>query len=397
MSKTAFTPHIQTADLSEDSASTTCVSRLSLALCAPGELWGGVEQCVETLASRLTTLGIPVIVITLFDGPLRARLEQSGIAVTVAAGSGPYDPRAVVEIVRVLRRHRVNVLHTHGYKATILGAIAAKTVGARLVRTEHGRLEPSAGIERLKMSVHERMEIMASRYAADAVVFVSNDVRCHSATTGTARIERVIYNGIEPFSVSDDESRQVREDLSDTAGAFRVGIVGRIVPVKGHSYLLEAFRIIGSSLNARLYVFGEGPLENEHRRFSEAAGLANGVRFMGFKRNVRAYLKSLDVLVMPSLHEGLPYTLLEAMYSKVPVIASRVGGLAEVIDHGVTGILVPPADPSALAAAIERLYRDPKLRDSLAKNGFAKTCEQFLVDSMTASYIDVYTSINRQN
>lgn len=397
MPKTALDLDIQTKDLSEDSSRTTSASRLSVALCAPGELWGGVEQCVETLASRLAALGIPVIVITLFDGPLRARLEQSGIAVTVAAGSGPYDPRTVVEIVRALRRHRVNVLHTHGYKATILGAIAAKTVGARLVRTEHGRLEPSAGVEWLKMSFNERMEIMASRYAADAVVFVSNDVRCHSATTGTARIERVIYNGIEPFSVSDDEGRQVRDDLTDTPGAFRVGIVGRIVPVKGHCYLLEAFRIIGSLLNARLYVFGEGPLEDEYRRFSAAAGLANGVRFMGFKRNVRAYLTSLDVLVMPSLHEGLPYTLLEAMYSKVPVIASRVGGLAEAIEDGVTGILVPPADPSALAASIERLYRDPRLRDSLAKNAFAKACERFLVDSMTTSYIEIYEAIHNRH
>jgi glycosyltransferase involved in cell wall biosynthesis len=232
---------------------------------------------------------------------------------------------------------------------------------------------------------------MASRYAADAVVFVSHDVRRHSAASNVTRMERVIYNGIEPFAVAEDEGRQAREDLDGiTPGTFRVGVVGRLVPVKGHAHLLQAFAIVRRSLSARLFVFGEGPLESELRRCSETAGMDVEVRFMGFRRNVRAYLNSLDVLVIPSLHEGLPYTLLEAMYSKVPVVASNVGGLAEVIEHNVTGILVPPADPAALAAAIERLCREPRLRDTLTERAFARACERFLVDTMAAEYIDVY-------
>ena len=117
------------------------------------------------------TTGVPVVVIVLFDGPLKVRLEAAGVPVYVSR-SRRYDPRTVFELVRVLQRYGINVVHTHGYKATILGAMAARLTGARLVRTEHGRLEPEhRGWVRLKMRFNSRLETVVSRLAADAVVF----------------------------------------------------------------------------------------------------------------------------------------------------------------------------------------------------------------------------------
>jgi L-malate glycosyltransferase len=364
-----------------------------LALCAPGELWGGVEQFVDTLSRHLMAAGIPVLVIALFDGPLRVRLERSGVPVTVIGGSRRYDPRAITRIVKVLRQHRINVVHTHGYKATILGATAARLTGARLVRTEHGRLEPAAGIQWLKMGLNQHLETLASRYGADAVVFVSDDVRRHSPSTrsATVQVQEVIHNGIEAFgSPAITESL---EGFQSGAELFKVGIIGRLVPVKGHTHLLQAVKALRHLPDLRLYVFGEGPLEEEHRRYCEVAGLSDIVRFMGFKDNVRDYLSQLDLLAIPSLHEGLPYTLLEAMYCRVPVIASNVGGLAEVIEDHVTGILVPPADHHALALSIERLHHEPAVRKALAEAAFRKASDQFLVGRMAARYLDVYRTV----
>lgn len=367
------------------------IAGLRVALVAPGELWGGVEQFVETLSGHLITLGVPVVVVVLFDGPLRTRLEQRGIPVTVVGGAGRYDPRALSRMVSVLRSHNATVVHTHGYKATILGAMAAKLMGARIVRTEHGRLEPAAGVERLKMGFNERLETLASRYGADAVVFVSRDVQRHSPSVRSAATQRVVYNGIEPITIPDRASPL--EGWDDRAGRFNVGIVGRIVPVKGHVHLLQAIRDLRGVLDVRLYVFGDGPLEAECRNVCDEAGIADLVRFMGFRSNVREYLGRLDLLAMPSLHEGLPYTLLEAMSLKVPVVASRVGGLAEVIEDEVTGILVPPANAPALTRSIERLYGDSGLRSSLSENAFRTIGERFLVGAMAASYLDVYRTV----
>jgi glycosyltransferase involved in cell wall biosynthesis len=364
---------------------------IRVAICAPGELWGGVEQFVETVALHLQATGVHVVVVSLFDGPLRTKLDQSGIPVFVVGRGQRYDPRALTDMVALLRHHRINVVHTHGYKATILGAVAAKMAGARLVRTEHGRLEPSAGLEHLKMSFNQRLEATASRYGADAVVFVSRDVRQHSPASGGRAKQYVIYNGIDP--IPDDVRHASLDGLDAGEDGFAVGVVGRIAPVKGHRHLLEAFTLLRHLPQAKLYVFGEGPCEAEHRAFVEANGLSGAVRFMGFRANVRAYLAKLDVLVMPSLHEGLPYALLEAMQCKVAVIASRVGGLAEVLEDEATGLLVASADPAALARAIERLYRDPTLRSSLAENAYVEVQKRFLAPSMVDRYLEVYRAV----
>jgi hypothetical protein len=197
-----------------------------IAICAPGELWGGVEQFVETLSTRLHAMGVQVLVVNLFDGPLRRKLARSGVPVFVAGRGRRYDPRALTDMVALLRHHRINVVHTHGYKATILGAVAARLAGARVVRTEHGRLEPSAGLDHLKMSVNARLEATASRYGADAVVFVSRDVQRHSPASGGRAKQYVIYNGIDP---SPSHNRCAPLDGLDTAdGSFAVGLVGRL-------------------------------------------------------------------------------------------------------------------------------------------------------------------------
>jgi glycosyltransferase involved in cell wall biosynthesis len=142
--------------------------------------------------------------------------------------------------------------------------------------------------------------------------------------------------------------------------------------------------------NVRLYVFGDGPLETHYRLQAERAGLAGVVRFMGFRPNVQDYLRRLDLLVMPSLHEGLPFTLLEAMYHRVPVVASRVGGLAEVIRDGINGVLIQPGDPAGLAAAIEQLYRDADRRRRISENAYHTVIDNFLIDGMADQYLAIY-------
>ncbi|MEP7242418.1 MAG: glycosyltransferase [Gammaproteobacteria bacterium] len=364
---------------------------MRVALCTPGELWGGIEQFVDTMSRYLQDSGVPVLVIVLHDGLLRARLDRAGIPVVLVPGRGPYDPRMIFAVARTLRQYRVNIVHTHGYRATVLGAIAAQLTGARLVRTEHGSLEPVTGAGRLKRSLNIFLERLASRHLADAVVFVSKDIGRHSRGASATVRQEVIYNGIQPIAPS--TVRGVPEGLDDAPELFNMGIVGRLVPVKGHLTLLAAVGRLRNTQDLRLYVFGSGPLEDECRCFCQANGLGEIVKFLGFRQNIHDYLARLDLLVMPSRHEGLPYTLLEAMYLGVPVVATRVGGIAEAIEDGVTGILVPRDDTAALASAIERVRGDRPLRESLSRSGHDAVCERFLVAGMAGRYLDVYRDV----
>jgi glycosyltransferase involved in cell wall biosynthesis len=368
---------------------TAAAPGVRVALCAPGEIWGGVEQFVESLSRHFVAARVPVLVVTLFDGPLRQRLDAAGVPVHVVGRRG-HDPFSVFELARVLRAHRISIVHAHGYKATILGAVAARMAGARLVRTEHGRLEPGRGLAQLKLWLNIALESFVSRRAADAVVYVSRDVQSQSRSAGPRAVQQVIYNGVEPPPAP---TRTPLEGFDADPGLFNIGVIGRLVPVKGHAHLLRAVGRLRENANVRLYVFGEGPLERDCRRLVEAEGLDSIVRFMGFRADVQQYLPRLDLLAMPSLHEGLPFTLLEAMYQRVPVVASNVGGLAETIRDGVTGVLVPPADEARLAAAIDRLIADPGLRRRLADSAYALVCEQFLVEGMATRYLEVYQRV----
>ena len=301
------------------------------------------------------------------EGLLARRLRDQQIQVEVLDRYAKYDQRAVSALRQLLRQHQINVLHVHGYKATIVGGLAARGLDLKVVKTVHGQLEPLAAWKDLwsqsRLWMNTLLDRLASEVLIDARVFVSKDIQ-HAAPAFFGRIpHRLIYNGLQVPPESTDGPDQG----GPGDGTFNVGIVGRIAKVKGHAALLRAVARLHHLENLRLHVFGTGPLEDECKRFSDEAGLSKVVRFHGFQHPIHPHIRALDVLVMPSLHEGLPYVLLEAMYLKVPVIASRVGGLREVLEaleEDAAGLVVPANDPAHLAAAIERLYHSPQLRTS---------------------------------
>ncbi len=322
----------------------------------------------------------------MFDGPLRSRLVENGLAVEVVGSSRRYDPLALKAIKAALGAHRTTVAHTHGYKATILGGIAARMSRIAVVHTEHGRLEPGRGLDHLKMRANELAERLIARMTIDADVAVTKDVQAHSKPLGSDIARYVVYNGLdaEPgYSVGKALPHQT----------FDVGIVGRLAPVKGHRYLIDAVRRLTELPNIRLLIFGEGPLDAELRSYCQSEVLRGRVVFMGFRDNIRQHMAGLDVLAIPSLHEGLPFTLLEGMHLGLPIVASDVGGLAEVLANGATALLVPPTDSAALGRAIERLYREPGIRASLAHRAKKVVDTHFLADTMAERYLEIYSSL----
>ena len=358
-----------------------------VALCAAGEIWGGVEQFIETTSEEFHRRGLGFVVLLLNEGLLAKRLRDSALPVEVIRTAGKYDPTGALRIRRALRRHRIQVVHVHGYKASVLGGIAAKLSGLKLVKTEHGRLEPFIGWAQFKMKINLYVDEAFSRRFLDAIVFVSRDIQ-DSLTGRYRRIpQTVIYNAIQPI---EDSGAAGLAPRLEPEGAFRIGIVGRLKPIKGHEVLLRALGRLAHLPDLRLYIFGEGPTETALRSLCRESRIEDRVVFMGFRENMHGYLRQLDALAMPSFHEGIPYAALEAMSLGIPLVASDVGGLHEILEHEVDALLVPPGDAGTLARAIKRLVSDPALRTRLSRNARSKVNDRFLAPAMVDGYLGVY-------
>jgi L-malate glycosyltransferase len=383
-------PPVCVADLEQRSASPRIPpDAMRVAICAAGEIWGGVERFIVTMAAGLRSAGIDPVVVLFHEGLLADTLRAQGIAVESLQHFSKYDLRVMLDLRRLLRDRSINVLHVHGYKASILGSLAAASLGIKTIKTEHGCLEPlpawTALLAHARMIANTVLDRVVSRCLLDAVVFVSRDIQRRLGRAATAASQHVIYNGIEPIS-----SVSGVPAVSGRRATFDVGIVGRIDKVKGHDVLLRALVRLRHLEKLRVHVFGTGPLEEECRQLCRTLELEQTVMFHGFEPAILERMATLDALVIPSHHEGLPYVLLEAMYLKVPIIASEVGGLREVLQEQRCGVLVAPNQPEKLAHAIEKLYQDGPLRACLAQRAFAVVRRHFLAEDMIRQYRDVY-------
>jgi len=369
---------------------------IRLAICAAGELYGGIEQFVRTFTEYLCdNTNTELVVVLFYDGKLARELRSAGIDVVTVIPRWKYDVTVLWRLMKEFKTRCITVVHTHGYLATILGAISGKLVGTKVVKTEHGIVETHMlrGLEWSRLYASQVVDRSVTRLLVDHVVYVTDDLRrmCHRRRR-TGRYP-VIYNGIPPVSVDTDRSAGPDIDRS----MFNIGMVGRLSAVKGHIDLLRALLQVRRRENVRVYFFGTGSLEETLRDFCNEHGLTRSVHFMGFRVDVLDWLARLDAFVMPSLHEGLPYALIEAMYLGVPVIASRVGGLAEVLEHGVDAILVEQGSKKQLAAAIDRLMAGPDLCESLAANARKKAEGRFMIQRMASEYLSLYASVCRDS
>lgn len=364
---------------------------MKVALCTAGELWGGIETFVLSYAKKLSERkGIEIICFLFEEGLLSSALEKNGVRVEIIPLRHKHDLTAIRRVAAFFKKEKVEVVHTNGYKANILCGLSAKWSGTKLVKTEHGMLESTESAPLAKMWLNAKIDNFLSRFLYDAVVFVSKDLEHANRGVYRKTESEVIYNGIDVPKRREGE--RVKRVLTQ-ADRFQLCLIGRLTPVKGHIYLLKALEQLQDLKKMVLYFFGEGELEDALRAYCRENSILDKVSFMGFKANVADYLREMDVVVMPSLHEGIPYTMLEAMTHHVPIVASHVGGMAEILTHEVDALLVPPRDETSLGLAIRYLYEDQRLRDRLAENAYRKVSNELESDHMVDRYLELYKKI----
>lgn len=358
-----------------------------VAICSVGELFGGVERHILGILSGLQTHGIATILLLFHDGELAAQARQQGVEPVILPSHNWSLLATSRKLAQLLERQQIRVVHAHGYKATVFCMMARYWYSFGIVKTEHGLPEPAGG--RLSLVLRERfykfLDNAATRMAGAQVCYVTKNLLIHYRQAHSGLRVTVIPNGVANL----DQDRMLRppEFQED---CFNLVIVGRLDSVKGHHLAIEALASKNLPPNLHLHIVGIGPREPALRALAEANGIAHRVHFLGFRRNAYDYIAHCHALLMPSLHEGLPYTLLEAMALGIPIIAAKVGGLAEVLQDGDTALLIPAADVAALAQAIARLYAEPELRYQLGEH--ARHCQQmhYSLQAMTRQYLSIY-------
>ena len=305
------------------------------------------------------------------------------------------DLKALVKLRSLVAMERPHIVHTHSSKAGILGRIAARLAGCPVVvHSPHGHVFYGYFGKLRTWGV-----VLAERLAArmtDRIFTLTELGKRDHLRFGVGSPDKfvVVPCGIDlsKFSSPRRSREEVREEFGFSCEVV-VGWVGRLVPIKGCEYFLRALKIVlRERSEVRGLVVGDGPLRKKLEELSEGLGISGRVVFSGAREDIPEVMHAIDLLVLTSLNEGLGRVLLEAMACGVPVVASRVGGVPEIVIHGETGLLVPPADPRRTAEAILEVLNDSEKAELFSRKG-RKRARLFDVNRMIEKTEEVYREL----
>ena len=361
---------------------------------------GGAEKILSAIAEHLHQEGVSVAVCSLKrKGPYGERLESLGIPVyslDLANDSGFHGFFSYLfslpRLIRNIRSFRPQVIHAFLFRANLLARIAAS-----LCRV-------SINISSIRIIENDRPIYFFLDHLTSSLVtqYLAVSERVKEVTSERSHIDaekiRVIRNGID---LSTFTSTGLAEDHGSAASQFGIGphslvcgTLARLHPQKGIRYLIDAFALLRADFpELKLLVVGDGPERANLANQAIALGVSQGVIFAGQKNPPVHFLRLMNVFVLPSLYEGFPNALLEAMAALVPVVASDVGGVAELVRHEENGLLVPPGSPSKLADAIRSLLLNPKKAKCMASFAYDRIRKEFSLEGMLKEYDDLYEEL----
>jgi glycosyltransferase involved in cell wall biosynthesis len=354
---------------------------------------GGTERLVLEIARRIRPRAESVICCLDEPGPWAREAVASGIPVTALHRRAGVRPSVAYRLAAEARRWGADVLHCHQYSPFVYGSLAALCAKRfRLVVTEHGRLSDDAPSRKRRL-----VNPVLSR-VPHALFAVSSELRDYLVAAGCAA-DRIVVNrnGIDVGPRSGNRQRQAaRQQLDVPEDSFLIGTIARLDPVKDLGTLVQSLRALRAEApDAILAIVGDGPERAAIAERVTALGLQDAVLFTGHREDARALLPAFDVYVNSSLSEGISLTLLEAMAAGLPIVATRTGGTPEVLVHGETGILVPPRDSDALAAACLALSGNPFKRRAFGDRGRDRVEREFALDDMVDRYLQTYLRLSR--
>jgi glycosyltransferase involved in cell wall biosynthesis len=365
----------------------------------------GAQKAMLELARGLQQRGHEVSVVTMYDKDAYVPLfeESYGLTIVDLEMKQPGSRNSLVQVwhfvcglirlYKLMRIRRPQIIQTFTHYSNILGVLIAWLAQVPIrISSQRNSLK---GYPSLSLWLDRTV---ANSFLTHKMIAVSEETRRFSSDEEGIKPDKLvtIHNGInvERFSIdlSSEAERNLRQELGLEADSLIILTVARLHPQKGHQYLIEAIpQVVQDFPQAHFLFVGEGGLREDLARQVKEVKLNECVHFLGVRQDVPQLLAISDLFVLPSLWEGLPNSILEAMAAGVPVIATNVGGIPEIIDHEKTGLLVSPADPIALKKIIQRLLTDESLLTSMTEAAKKRVEREFSQDTNVSEFIDLYS------
>jgi glycosyltransferase involved in cell wall biosynthesis len=344
----------------------------------------GAERWTFALLKHLDEREFESIVISVGTKPgadsFYRLVTAEGLSAFHIAVPGKLNPRAILQLRRLLVRQGIDILHTHGFKADVLGYLATRSLPVGLVSTIHG------------WTADEGFRIKI--YEAISRAFLKRFDRVYPLSP--ALFEHLRQNKFDPLKLQlilnavDLSGFEFHFNTRQVADPFSLLFVGRLCRPKGIFDLLQAFAKVNFIAPACLSIVGDGPDRQELEQLSHTLGVADKVRFVGAVTSIAPLLKESHGLVLPSYSEGIPRVVMEAFAAGVPVIGTAIPGVKQLVEDGVTGLLVPVADHDALARALEQLHEQPEAARRMAINARQLVTEKYSARRMADDFCVEY-------
>jgi glycosyltransferase involved in cell wall biosynthesis len=351
---------------------------------------GGQERMAAELSRAQRAAGHSVVAISLSadeDGPIRETFRAAGVHTLVEKKGRGLDVSLPIRLALRLRSERVDVVHTHNPHALVYGAPASKLASAAAVHTKHGVNPDRTRRIWLRRAVGALVDAYVVVTPALAAIARKNR-ECDPARLS------VVPNGIDEtvFAPSAQARQKTRVALEIPENAWVVGTVGRLAPEKDQALLVRAMLpLLGP--RQHLVIVGEGPEREALQALIRSSGRERYVHMTGARGDIPLLLPAFDVFALPSLTEGLPLVLLEAMSTGLAVVASAVGGIPDLVEPGITGFLIPPGECAPLTAQLALLHDDPRRSEQVARAARQTVLERHSLARMAAGYEALYRSV----
>lgn len=299
---------------------------------------------------------------------------------------------AIPKLYHLICEKKIQILHLYGLQANVVGRLVAKFCKVPIVITAQRSTDD------WRKWYHTLMDRFTFPYVD---LIISNSFAAKKRLMEREKFPEskiaVIHNGIElpKFRETSQETKQrVRNEFNLSPEELIVGTVARLHPVKGHQYLLEAAKIVLKKFpETKFILVGEGPLGNKLKSLSKTLGIRQNLIFTGFRKDIPEILSTLDIFVLPSLLEGCPGSIQEAMAMRKPIVATKVGGIPEIVIDKITGFLIKPRDSKDLAETIIKLLKNKKTREEMGKEGKKVIETKFTLEKMVKETEDIYEKL----
>lgn len=366
--------------------------------------YGGAPKLIYDFANNIDKNNFKIIV-----GMLGGRncllkdFQEIGIEVVDFSAKGKFDLGALFNLFQYLKHKKPDILHTHLPYSHIVGRLTGRIAGVKnIVSTLQNVYKSQHIATRLidRWTTPLSDIVTAVSLGVEESYFSNSDLFTADLLLKGKR-HYTIYNAIDikkidaaitPITSLGKEFKLAELNLNREP--FRLVCAARLHPNKGHRYLIEAIKILESDKryagNIKLLLLGDGKLEENLRKQVEDLELEHCIELLGYREDVYEIFSVADAFILPSINEGLPVVLIEAMAAKLPIISTQIPGIQEIVKHERNGLLVPPADPEMLANAIEKLLVDPERFKAYGANGRFEVETKFSIESITKQYEEIY-------